>query len=326
MTWSDLKLSGSPLLVIGLRDNRRRLTGYRINVDTNVHADLRQVAHNALAAVQAMNRVPYTPYVGPEPGEYLAIDPASLVPKATPARRRKKADEPAPETAPTETEETAALMSMVKQADYLEPLGAGELLEMPDDNFYLQIICLSTSPDRIGFVTKTNPRKVMKRSAIPLGKNDKNDRLKKITRPELVLEADVHAIVAPREIAVLNKIQFQYLVSDTLLIASHVPAQVTAIAKKFAGHGLTLTASTKSALQAQAEKSTRIARRLDAFSNRIDDIDVSRVASGAGYTASDLVPTDFVNAKGEIECAPDRVGELLDALEGRYFEDPFSPE
>jgi hypothetical protein len=136
----------------------------------------------------------------------------------------------------------------------------------------------------------------------------------------------VHAIVAPREIAVLNKIQFQYLVSDTLLIASHVPAQVTAIAKKFAGHGLTLTASTKSALQAQAEKSTRIARRLDAFSNRIDDIDVSRVASGAGFTASDLVPTDFVNAKGEIECAPDRVGELLDALEGRFFEDPFSPE
>src|SRR5205823_5255289 len=120
--------------------------------------------------------VPYTPYVGRDEGEYLAIDPASLVPKPAPKGGKKAKDETPPNAGPiTEKEETAALMSMVKRADYLDSIGAGELLERPEDSFYVQIICLTTSPDRIGFVTKTNPRKVMKRSAIPLGKNDKND-------------------------------------------------------------------------------------------------------------------------------------------------------
>jgi hypothetical protein len=326
MTWSEVTLSGTPLLVIGLRDERRQLAGFRVNVDNNVHADLKRVAADALAAVQGMKRVPYTPYVGREEGEYLAIDPKSLVPKPVSKRATNAADAALSDGPVTEAEETAALTWIVRRADYLDSIGAGELLERPEDSFYLQIICLTTSPERIGFVTKTNARKVMKRSAIPLGKNDKNDRLKKITNPELVLEADVHAIVAPHEIAVLNKTQFQFLVSDTLLVASHVPAQVTAIAKKFSTRGLKLSKATKDALQAEAQSSIRVARRLDAFSNRIDDLDTSRIKSGAGFTASDLIPADFVNPKGEIECAPDRVVDLLDALEGRFFGDPFSPE
>jgi hypothetical protein len=326
MTWSELTLSGSPLLVIGLRDERRRLTGYRVEVDNNVHADLRRVADGALAQLLTLERIPYTPYVGREPGEYLAIDPASLVPKPTPKKRRTGESGDEPDGPATEKEETAALVSMVRNADYLESLGAGALLEKPDDSFYVQIICFSAEGVRVGFVTKTNTRRVLKRSAIPLGKNDANDRLKKITAPEIVLEPEVHAVVGPNEIAILNKAQFQFLVSDTLLIASHVPAQVAAIASKLSAHGVKMADSTRAALQERAEASVRIARRLDAFLNRVDELDAGRVSSGAGFTASDLAPQDFINSNGEIECSPDKVVELLDALEGRFYGDPFSAE
>lgn len=64
------------------------------------------------------------------------------------------------------------------------------------------------------------------RSTIPLGRSDEGDRLKRIATPELVLESAVHAIVSPGAIAILNRTQFELLVSDTTLIASDVPAQV----------------------------------------------------------------------------------------------------
>jgi hypothetical protein len=39
-----------------------------------------------------------------------------------------------------------------------------------------------------------------------------------------------------------------------------------------------------------------------------------------------MVAADFVNAAGEVACEPDRIDELLDALEGRYLGDSFSKE
>jgi hypothetical protein len=54
-------------------------------------------------------------------------------------------------------------------------------------------------------------------------------------------------------------------------------------------------------------------------------IDAQALLSGSGFTAQDLEPEDFVK-DGVIECVDNRVPELLDALEGRFFSDAFSPE
>jgi len=326
VTWSGVTLSGDPLLVVGLRDRRRSLTGRRVNVDTTVHKDLRTVAQSALERVQRMEAVEYTPYVDPEEGEYLALNSASLTPKPSGQRQRAEAERnvsqpPVPDAAA----ETAALVSMVQSADYLETIGAGQLSELPDEDFYAQAICLRNDDERIGFITRTNPRKVLKRSIIPLGKTDGGDRLKRITTPELVLESDVHAIVSPGAIAILNRTQFQFLVSDTTLIARHVPAQVQVIESAFAAHGLQVSPATRTALQSAAERSPRIAKRLDVFAERITQIDAQALLSGSGFTAQDLEPEDFVKER-VIECADSRVPELLDALEGRFFSDAFSPE
>jgi hypothetical protein len=326
VTWSEVTLSGDPLLVVGLRDKRRRLTGRRVNVDATVYEELRTVAVSALERVQRMDPVAYTPYIDPEEGEYLALDPTSLTPKPLAKRQQGEDERDMSQTGvPDAAAETTALVSMVEAADYLETIGAGQLGELPDDDFYAQAICLRNGEERIGFVTRTNPRKVLKRSIIPLGRSDEGDRLKRITTPELVLESDVHAIVSPRAIAILNRTQFQFLVSDTTLISSHVPAQVQVIDAAFTAHGLQLSAATRAALQSAAERSPRIAKRLDVFAERIAQIDAQALLSGSGFTAQDLEPEDFVK-DGVIECADDRVPELLDALEGRFFSDAFSPE
>lgn len=51
--------------MVGLRDKRRRLTGYLIDVDADVRPALRDVARTALDDAGKRTAVPFTPYVDP---------------------------------------------------------------------------------------------------------------------------------------------------------------------------------------------------------------------------------------------------------------------
>lgn len=312
--WNTLKLTGDPILVVGLRP-KTKILGYRVSVDTNLHPDLRKVADDALAIVKKRTAIDYTPYVEPGDNEYLKLSPGTL----TITKTRTN-----PSGTTSQKQQTARLLEIVQNADTLPSLGAKDLTERLDE-FVLQAVCLHTGNDVVGFVTKGNAGRVIKPSAITLGV-DKNDRFKKISRPEVILEGDTHAIVAPGEVAILNVTQFQFLVGDIGLVEEYVPEQVKVIAQSFQSRGVPLSASTIAALAAKAKGSVQLAKRLDAFNERILVLDVLRITNGKGFTQQGLKKADFVNRKGEIQCDNDHVVELLDALEGRYFDDGFSDE
>jgi hypothetical protein len=313
--WATIELTGDPILVVGLRRGPT-IEGYRLIVDKNVHADLRKIADQALERVADMEAIPYSPYVEPGDDEYLSLEPATLTVTVA------AADDGGPAS---QAQQTARLAEIVQNADTLPTIGAKQLLARVDE-LYFQAICLHASPPIIAFVTKTIGRPVLKRSAIPLGLDDATDRFKSISRPELVLEGEVHAIMTPTEIAVLNRPQFQFLVSDIGIVGQYVPAQLKLIARRLKQHGVPLSVKTGKAIEAKATASVQLAKRLDAFLERIDQIDVGRIANGRGFTAQDLKKKDFVNAKGELDCADQRVLELIDALEGRFFDDGFTTE
>jgi hypothetical protein len=313
--WTTIHLTGDPILVVGLR-RASKVEGYRLIVDKNVHEDLRKVGDSSLERVARMEPIPYTPYVEPGDDEYLSLDPETLTVAVS------TGDDGGPAS---QAQQTARLAEIVQNADTLPTIGAKQLLARIDA-LYFQAICLHASPRIIAFVTKTIGRPVIKRSAIPLGLDDATDRFKSISRPELVLEGEAHAIMAPGEIAILNRPQFQFLVGDIGLVGQYVPAQIKLISSRLKKHGIPLSAKAGKAIAAKASASVQLAKRLDAFLERIEQIDVNRVANGRGFTAQDLKKKDFVNAKGELDCADDRVLELIDALEGRFFDDGFTTE
>lgn len=312
--WASIQLTGDPILVVGLRGDST-IEGYRLITDKNVHAGLQEVADVALERVANLEAVPYTPYVEPGDGEYLSLDPTMLTVVAA-------TDDGAPKS---QAQQTARLAEIVQNADTLPTIGAKQLLSRVDE-LYFQAICLHTNPSIIAFVTKTIGRAVLKRSAIPLGRDEATDRFKSISRPELVLEGEVHAIMNSTEIAILSRAQFQFLVGDIGLVGQYVPAQIKLIAGRLKQHGFPLSARTGQAIEVRATASVQLAKRLDAFLVRIDEIDMARVTSGSGFTDQGLKKQDFVNTEGELDCADDRVLELIDALEGRYFDDGFSPQ
>jgi hypothetical protein len=328
-SWAEFKLTGDPILVVGLRE-AGVIKGYRAIIDVDLHPALVEVAENALAKVEKMDAVTYTPYVSPGEGEYLSLDPATLtIPIDEEIANVDIGSAAAGESGggeakgpPTQKEQTARLQWIIEHADTLPTIGAKELIERIDD-LYFQAVCMHCSPPVIGFVTKTNARKTLRRSAIPLGR-DSSDRFKRITRPELILEGEAHAIMAPGEIAILNKPQFQFMVGDIGLVTRYVPSQMGRISALLTRHKMPLSSATQSAIEAKATDSIQLAKRLDAFAARIERIDVARMTSGTGFSDQDLKKADFVNASGELDCEPDRVTELIDALEGRFFSDAFT--
>jgi hypothetical protein len=313
--WKSIRLTGDPILVVGLRSGSK-IEGHRVVVDRNVHPPLRKVADDALGRVGAMKAISYTPYVDPGDDEYLSLDPATLTISV-------RADGDGGPT--SQKQQTAQLLHTVQNADTLPTIGAKQLITRLDD-LYFQAVCLHTSPAIVSFVTKATGRQVIKRSAIPLGMDNVTDRFKSVSRPELVLESEVHTVMAPGEIAILNRPQFQFMVGDIGLVAQYVPAQIRLIGTRLKNHGIPLSTATSRAIEAKATDSVQLAKRLDAFLERIDEIDVARITSGRGFSAQDLKKKDFVNAKGELECEPGRVLELIDALEGRFFDDGFTSE
>jgi hypothetical protein len=314
--WSQIDLSGDPVLVVGLREKPGIVKGYRVTVDRNVIPGFLEVATETLDRLSAMTPVEYTPYVDPQEDEYLTLSPQALV---------VTSEEPAGEGVPTQRQQTAHLLDLVRQADVLPELGAGQLIDRLKE-FAVQAICPISDGDRIGFVTKASARQVMKRSAIPLGKDDRTDRFKRISRPEVVLEGDIHAVMSSDEIAILNKPQFQFMVSDIGLVNRYAPAQVARIAGRMANRGIPLSGGAQAALQAKALGSVQFAKRLDALADRVEQVDAGLISSGAGFTAQDLDANDFVNEAGEIVCDVGRAVELVDALEGRFFGDAFTAE
>lgn len=313
--WQNVKLTGAPILVVGLLGIGDRIEGYRVILDKNVHPPLLAIAKRTLAETAAKEGVDYSPYVEPGVDEYLTLDPVTLtVP-----------DSDNDDGVRTERGEAAVLAKLVQYADTLPELGAGQLIQRLDQ-FKVQIIRYRSGGEPIGFVTKATARQVFKRSAIPLGQDRDTDRFKRIERPEVVVESDIHAIMTPTDIAILNKTQFQFMVSDAKLVQGFAKGQVGRIARRLKRRGIPLSATTSAVLVAQAEGSVQLAKRLDALADRVEQLDIIKVASGEGFKAQDLVADDFINKNGELECLPDRVGELVDALEGRFFGDPLSAE
>jgi len=313
--WNTLNLAGDPILVVGLRP-KTKLVGFRITVDKSVHPHLRKIADDAIELVKQRSDIAYTPYVEPAGDEYLRLAPSSLTVTKTTTTASGIT---------SQKQQTAQLLEIIRHADTLPALGAKALTQRLDE-FVLQAVCLHAGTEVVGFVTKGNAGRVIKRSAIPLGLDDNNDRFKKISRPEVILDSDTHAIIAPAEIAILNATQFQFLVGDIGLVEEYGPEQVKVIATSFRSRGVTLSTATATALGTQAKGSVQLAKRLDAFNERVLHLDVSRINDGKGFTQQGLNKADFVNKNGEIECVPERVVELLDALEGRFFDDGFSDE
>lgn len=297
-SWTSVDLGDDPRLVVGRRPRARRLEAERVDLHEDTFPVLREIAEAALAALETTTPRLYEPYAELEVGEeHFELGVAS--------------DE-------TSDEPVADLTHIVRVVDDLPSVDARNL---SDQNNLFYAICWPSGAGGTGFVTKTDPARVVRHGRF----FQYRDALRAVDTPDLVLSDSTDFVVHEGVAGILRPTPFRMLFADVDVALRDVPNYVAATRLALAA-SVPLTDRGALALEATVSRRTSYAARLRRLSERLAHvpltIDSVRAAAARHLDNPDLL----VNSDGHLEFGEDEVAVVLDLLEGRLFEDDFSGE
>lgn len=317
--WEDIDFAEDPRLVIGSRAGARGLAGRRVELHEDVFADLAAICRPVLATLRDGIARPYTPYAQLEVGEEYFWTAVDRLPERPPRRRRRR-DSKTDETGGEAEDTTGAdLIRIVQGVDDLASITVSQLRSA---RYLFYAICWPVPSSFVGFVKKADPRRVLTggRRFFVYG-----NALKTADTPDLVLEPDIDVVVAPAQVAALRPSAYATLLSDIQVALSTVPSNVRAVAKKLPAD-LALASEAALALETACKGRVSYARRLDALTTRLDQVELTRDRFRRELRRQGINRALLLNDAGELMFASDQVGLLLDVLEGRYYEDQLGHE
>jgi hypothetical protein len=290
-----------------------------INLHVDTFSVLEKVAGDALARLSNSRGRPYEASSALEVGEeHYLIDitqlPAGLG-SELPATGLEHSAAAELEIEPT----PAALMVALGNVAEAVPLSADRL---ENGNFLFYGISYGSGADKVTFLRKHDPTLSLRRGFAVFAYGDS---LKRISKPDFVLEEDIDLIVTAKTIFAFSKTAFEMFMSDVRLALHQVPLLAEAVATSLQ-HTVPLGSEAKAAVSAVCSKSLSFAVRLRSLPARIAEVDLTsekvRASMGShGEDASRLVDENGIFNFGEAE-----VATFLDVVEGRWFEDDFTKE
>lgn len=296
--WAGIGLTGDPRLIVGRRPRAKHLQADRVELHQDTFPVLREIAHEALGALDRSTSRSYEPYAELEIGEeHFELDIAG----------DETADAP-----------VADLTHLIRIADDLPSVDARNLAEQ-NNLFYA--ICWPSSAGATGFVTKTDPARAVRHGRF----FQYRDALRAVDTPDLILTDSADFIIHDGVAGILKPTPFRLLFADVDVALRDVPNYVAA-AKLALAKTVPMTDSSAAALEAVVSRRTSYASRLRRLSGRLAGLELS-VASVAAAAARHLDdPARLLNGDGQLDFGEDEVAVVLDLLEGRLFEDDFSGE
>jgi hypothetical protein len=318
--WTAIELGDDTELIVGWRPKAQRLTAERVDLHEDVATELRALCRAALRSVAALRPRPYagSPQIEPDE-EYLAVAVDELPPPPPRQLRRRKAKDEL-RSAVDDANETADLVRLVATAPRLETCTV-ERIRTGSFLFYAivfyAIVVSDNAGQRFGFVKRWSVRRLAKEGRIW---TQYDGGLRRLAEPDFIFEPDIDLIVAPDEIAVLNQLAFEPLLSDLHLIAETVPGEIKKLAQLVPFHP-----ATKDALEHACKARPSLAKRLRRLneSGGLTVVDVKAVAKAVRRHHDD--PKDFIDGqlvRFDAALAP----AFLDLIEGLYYEADFTDE
>lgn len=303
--WDDVVLTGAPRLVVGWRPRARRLDAARVEVHGDAEKHLRDIGAATLSRLAQLTAVPYGDAVLPEPGEeYMSISLQAYA--AGPQDVQDAA-------------QVADLLRIVRDPDAVDTLSAERLRE---GSFVFYALCFPQPDDEmIAAVRAVSPTRALRRASF-WGRYA--GTLRRVERPDVVLEDIVDLVVTDEEVAILNRTAYDRLFSDLDSLAAAVPADVAALAA--AMPSLPFAPGSEDALTSLCTRLPSFAKRLHAIAARGDlalvDADALQAAlAGHGEDAG-----HWLDQAGCLTLTEKRAKEFVDVIEGRWWTSDFTGE
>jgi hypothetical protein len=299
----DVDLAGKPRLLLGWRPAAGQIAGGRVPLHDDVFESLRQVATTAMERLAKGDRRSYEPNALLEGGEeHYFIDAKDLP---------KKGSDDLPEA--------ADLIKLTDDTDKLKAIQSGRLAS---GKFLFYAVVMPGSEGPVGFVRKVDPAAELRKG---LAVFQFADTLRRVTKPDLILYSGIDLIVGPPGIAAFSKTALQTLLSDVQVVLQDVPENVQRVSDALR-RTMPMSKGATDALGRYASVRPSAAARLRLLPDRLKaiNLDVDKLRKSLRHHGVDA--SVLVDSKGNFAFGEPEVPIFLDVVEGRWFEDDFSPE
>jgi hypothetical protein len=316
--WTGLSTAGDPILVVGRRPTAKTLEAFVIELQEDTFDVMRDIARMTIDELAVCDPVDWHPNASIEQGEqYLVVNVEDLpAPGASQDRHQP------PNAIGSEDPrlgEAAALLRLALAPGDLDNLHPGALAES-DFRFYAVVWEQGDAGRPVAFVSEYNPTMIL-RKAKSFFRFDGTLRL--ADPPDLALDDQADLVVTGDQIAILKPAVFDRLFSDIRALLNDVPAYIAALGEAYAR--LQLSDESRKALEVVCATRPTYARRLQNLAANPSAGRITPALLRIALKNHSADPSYFIRG-GVVEVSESEVGELLDVLEGRWYEADFTKE
>lgn len=313
--WRELEFEENPIFIVGRRKKPGELEAFVVNLSDNTADELRKIAMTTVEIARHSTTVEWRPNMVLESEQVAVLDGDLLWPR----RSFEPFAEVDEDDAAVDGIPAAELLRLLNSTRDLETL-APEVLDTAEFRFYAIIWPSGFDGDVAAFVREVNPVSIRRQSKTFYYYDD---LLELARTPDFMLDQVTDLIVTSDSIFILRTVAFDRLFADVRSSLNDVEASVSAL--QDALPRLPFSAISLRAIRSVCAIKPTYARRLQdlAEAQHIKSITPALLKRALEIHGAD--PHDFIRA-GTVEIDRDEVGELLDVLEGRWYEADFSME
>jgi len=309
-------LDQDPMLLVGRRTKPRELEGFRVNLDRNSISGIREIAVSTITSISGLMAVDWYPDMAIEHDQFAVFDAGYMAALSAFVVDEDHSSEP-----PLEEDaiQSAGLLSLLRSTNDLEMLTPAAL-EAGDFRFYAVVWTSGDAGSLLAFVSEYNPLSI-RHQARTFYSFDGS--LRSLAPPDLALDSEADLVVMSDAIWMLRSIAFDRLFSDVRASLNDVESSVSAMERAFLR--LPFSPISLKAIRRVCASKPTYARRLHLLAESEHARSITPALLKRALEAHGADSRYFISG-GVVEIDRDEVGELLDVLEGRWYEADFSKE
>lgn len=305
--WAGVDLAGEPGMLVGWRGSRRRLDALRVKLQEDVFGELAELCRPAVSRVQTYAERPFESFAELDDEQYFWYGHA-LLPK-----------HPVSDDLPTQDDDTADLVRLVKEVDGLEDATRADLDE-PKFSFYA--ICWPHLNSKIGFVSKMNPIATLKPG---IRYFQYGDVMRTADRPDFALREGSDLVIGAEGTAIFSSFSFRTLLQDVGVSFEHVQKDMATV-RKALDTTISLTPGADEALLAEASRTLGMAKHLRMLPTRLEAITLTADRLRGSLERHGIDASLILDENDQFSFDERNVATFFDAIESRYFEDDLGGE
>jgi hypothetical protein len=317
--WQDVQTDGDPHLILGRRQGKREIEAVLVELHEDLFAEVRGICEQALAKLTNTKPRTYEPNAEVDRDAHHFVLRLDALPDQPAPPRSRSAGKDAPD-ADDNPDRTAALVKTLRNPGSLQPVDATRLSDFTA--IFYSLAYQQDDDTWAHFITKVNPRRVLKRGRIW---TQFGDMLRRSEAPALVLEPNVDVILTSTILAGFGATAIKNLFTDVHLVMRDVPVYVENIAEALGGT-MPFSTAAKEALLAHVGRKVSVAARLYRLQERIPSLDLKPDRVREILIGHGIDPDRLVGRDGDFSFDETGASDFLDVVEGRFFEDDFTGE